>query len=105
MMVRQQINDSNRTGQSWEEFLKRYRICDIRQYTDGSYEVDSTSGNTYTITTETRIDSMGSMYFVRRCTCPAHKVCRHQNAVERMQWAEAKISEDWDYCDILERTE
>ena len=94
----------HRTGPSWAAFLKKYRILDIIDEA-GGHAVQSTSGNTYHVTSQTTLDEMGSMYFTTKCTCPARKRCRHVDAVLDMQHAEAIADGDHDALDILERVQ
>ena len=46
-----------------------------------AWSVESDSGNTYTVRHKTKLDEMGSMYFVWECNCPARKTCKHIDAV------------------------
>ncbi len=96
------VND-DRTGESWEALLKKYRILGIVDADDG-YSVESTSGSTYRVHSEARISrDVGSTYFTWHCDCPARKRCRHIDAVVQMRWAEAAANEDYDGMDIMER--
>jgi len=45
------------------------------------------------------------MYFTMSCTCPAKKQCRHITAVINMREAEARMDEDDDAIEVVERTE
>lgn len=93
-----------RKGDSWDEFLKRYRITDIRD-TDTGWDVVSESGSTYHVRSRTRLDEMGSMYFTMSCSCAGCKQCRHITAVMNMRHAEACMDEDYDGMEVIERTE
>ncbi len=96
-------NKLQRTGPSWDALLKQFRIRGIVDSGDG-YDVESTSGSTYHVHNEPRIDrSSGSMYFTWHCDCPARKRCRHVDAVVQMRWAEAQADGDFDAMDIMER--
>ncbi|MDX9780903.1 MAG: hypothetical protein RBT66_07685 [bacterium] len=93
-----------RKGDSWDAFLKRYRLTNIID-TDRGWDVVSQSGSTYHVRSHTRLDEMGSMYFTMSCTCPAKKQCRHITAVINMREAEARMDEDDDAIEVVERTE
>jgi uncharacterized Zn finger protein len=96
--------ETERSGQSWDDFCKKYRVTDIAGPDDkGAYKVTSESGKTYTVRSRTRLDDMGSMFFEWSCDCPARGTCRHIDAVTAMRWAEAAASEDFDGMDIMER--
>lgn len=79
----------------------------ITQNSNGDYEVLSDSGKQYDVTLKTKLDEMGSMYFVWKCTCQAFKFrsgeCKHILAVKNLRWDEAKSAEDYDGMDVMER--
>lgn len=81
-----------------QELKTQYRIEDIEETRRG-WNVVSTTGNTYHVSSHTRVDENGSMYFAMSCDCPARKRCRHLDAVEAYQWAQER--EDYE---PLERT-
>lgn len=95
---------ADRSGASWEEFLKRYRLKNIDE-TGGNYRVLSQTGQTYVVANKTCLDECGSMFFRWNCTCPARKQCRHIDAVINMRWAEAIAAEDYDGMDVMEKEE
>lgn len=79
---------------------KKIAACRVEPNDNGGFDVTSPSGNTYHVTIQKKLDSNGSMYFIRRCDCPAHGECVHQTVVERYQWKHADSNEE-----ILERFE
>ena len=83
--------------------LSEYRIKSITDNRDGSYGVESCSGNTYTVKSRTRLDEDGCMYFEWTCNCPARKQCRHIDAVIDTRWEQADDENDYDGMDIMER--
>lgn len=81
----------------------------VERLPDGTFQVTSTaSGNKYIVTIKSKLDKNGSLYFKRKCNCPAWHHCHHLDSVEKFQWDEAnKIYEqsgDTDTFDALERT-
>jgi hypothetical protein len=94
-----------RSGDSWNGLLKRYRITEIVDES-GGWAITSKSGNTYHVKSTAYIDrESGSMGFRMSCTCPARKRCRHIDAVMDMRHAEAMAAEDCDATEIIERTD
>ena len=93
----------NRQGPDWTELMRRYRLRNIVDADDGSYEVESASGQTYRVRTRTRLTRRGSMYFTQECNCPARKRCRHIDAVCAMRYAEAIVAHDYDMLEMIER--
>ena len=97
----------DREGEGWRDLLARYRIKDIHNEDDG-WRVESTSGKTYHLRSQTSIDrESGAMMFRMTCDCPAWKQCRHIDAVLDMRYAEelaAAQDGDVDGMEIMERT-
>jgi len=83
------------------KFMARYKIRDIVEADDG-WEVLSTSGKTYTVTTKTCIGEMGSMFFTWQCDCPARKRCRHIDAAEQYRYLHSVANGDIEDLDMLE---
>jgi len=79
----------------------------IKQIENGYDVTSGKSGKTYTVTTETRLDEIGSMYFKMSCSCPAGqhgRNCHHITSVEDYRWQQAAQDQDYDQMDVLERT-
>jgi hypothetical protein len=89
-----------RCGQSWTDFLTRYRLTDIRT-TKRGWDVESASGHTYHVSESTRLDAMGSMYFTMACDCPARKRCRHIDAVVAMMATEEGADGDMEHVERI----
>lgn len=89
----------------FQELLRRHRLRSVTDAAGGGFKVESESGSTYAVRCVTKIarDS-GSMYFQWECTCPARRRCRHIDACEQIQYAEAAASGDYDGMDVIERT-
>ncbi|HUU58305.1 MAG TPA: hypothetical protein VMZ50_02075 [Phycisphaerae bacterium] len=98
-----------RTGESWEAFLRRYRLRDIRDDGRDGWVVESASGATYHVAAHMGVDRDSGSYTSRMtCDCPARKTCRHINAVMDMRHAEelaAAQDGDADGMDIIDRTQ
>ena len=57
-------------------------MMEITQTGNNRWSVLSDSGRTYEVRLLTRLDEMGSMYFVWRCSCPSRQSpCKHVRAV------------------------
>ena len=79
----------------------------VREIENGHEVTSGKSGKTYTVTTETRLDELGSMYFKMKCSCPAGRYgrnCHHIETVENYRWQQAVQDRDYDQMDVLERT-
>lgn len=91
-----------RTGESWEQLLKKYRLKNV--IGSEPWKVESESGNTYyvrRVLSNSYEDRMlGTITWHMICNCHARKQCRHIDAVECIIEAEAE-RDDWD---IIERT-
>jgi len=61
---------------------EKIRACQVTEAGSG-WDVQSPSGKTYRVLSITRLDELGSLYFVRRCSCPARGDCVHLAAVDR----------------------
>jgi hypothetical protein len=99
--------NSMRTGDSWANFLARYKLKNICDEGNG-WRVESASGSTYHVASKTFLDEMGCMEFRMTCDCPARKQCRHISAVMDMRHAEelaAAADGDPDGIEMLERTQ
>lgn len=73
--------------------------------TDRGWSVLSGSGNTYEVRRLTKLDEMGSMYFVMTCTCPAgqhRRHCKHVDAVEQYM-IESRMADGGDDLEDIER--
>jgi uncharacterized Zn finger protein len=73
----------------------------ITETKSNCWQVESDSGNTYTVRHRTKLDADGCMYFKWECDCPSRKhPCKHVVAVEE------KLERDGEgYCDeTTERT-
>jgi len=69
--------------------MKKYQIGERRKNMEivetrkNEWSILSDSGNIYTVKMETKLDSMGSMYFRWNCDCPSRKQpCKHQIAIQ-----------------------
>lgn len=102
----QQVRESSA---GFRAILTQYRLRNIRNAVGGGYEVESESGNTYRVERRSWIDrASGSLGFSWRCNCAARKRCRHIDAVERVDYAEALADAqggDSSGIDIVERTD
>ncbi len=98
------METTQRTGENWQAFLKRYRITGIEDIGNDIYRVSSVSGHTYSVQIHTNVSREdGGIYFTWSCDCPSRKRCRHIEAVVQMRWAEAAAEGDYDGMDIMER--
>jgi hypothetical protein len=84
------------------DLLKRYKLRSLAGQAAGGFSVVSESGKTYKITLTETIDRLGSMRMQWRCTCPARRRCRHIEACEQVEHAEAAASGDIDRLEFLE---
>ena len=55
----------------------------ITKTSQNHWDIESESGKTYQVRLLTKLDLLGSIYFVWRCSCSSHQnPCKHALAVE-----------------------
>jgi len=90
---------------SFQSLLKTHRLRSLTGRAANGFSVVSESGSTYTVTLVESLDSMGSLRFRWRCSCPARGRCRHIDACEQVEHAEAAADGDIDRLEMIEHAQ
>jgi len=98
-------NDSQAAREQNDTFrslLKTHRIRSLTGQAAGGFTVVSESGSTYRVNLDTVMDNMGSIRMQWKCSCPARGRCRHIDACEQVEHAEAAADRAIDRLETIE---
>ena len=96
-------NQADREQNStFQSLLKTHRLRSLTGRASGGFAVVSESGSTYRVKLDTVMDSMGSIRMQWKCSCPARGRCRHIDACEQVEHAEAASYRDIDRLEMIE---
>lgn len=84
--------------------LQNHRLRSLAGDAAAGFTVESASGSTYRVTREMAVLRDGALRFVWKCTCPARGRCRHIDACEQVERAEAAAAGDIDRLETIEHT-